>query len=103
MAKTLSDGPSAAPVVAVASEGILSPEEQAKIEKEVAAHIAACKKITDPAARFLAAVRMFAPGVRFLCELAQSYPPAALFANGILSGLDKMEQRLSEEGARANG
>jgi len=104
MSKTLASGPTDAPVTAVASEGILSPEEQAKIEKEVAAHIAACKKITDPAARFRAYFRTFAPAIKALCEAAGGFPAAAPFAAAIGNALDKMEARMTPaDGARASG
>ena len=94
MGKTLASGPSDSPNIAVSSEGILSDAEQAKIENEVAAHVAALKKITDPAARFRAHFRTFAPAIKGLCELASAFPAVAPFAAAIGNAMEKMEARM---------
>lgn len=104
MAKSIPDKPSAPAAMPVASEGILSAEEQAIIDAAHESHIGAIKKIKDPKARWTAALAAIRPYADLLLDCASAYPGAApfmSFINGVRQNLGRIEMFRREEGARS--
>lgn len=100
---SLSDKPSASPIQADASDGILSPEKQAELETAQSAVLASIAKIKNPMARFRAQLAVALPVVKALVEFAGAYPGAAPFVGAISHGIKRIEETMRDAGARADG
>lgn len=97
----LSQGPSDAKVTPVASDGILSPENQAKIAAARAEFLDSIAKIQDPALRFRAVVNEIAPLLDMGLSLASAYPGAAPFVNALRQQLTRIETTIATDKAGA--
>lgn len=102
MAKRIPDHPTSQDAVPVASEGILSEQEQAIIAAARASHVDAIRQIKDPATRFRAIIKAIRPFADLLLETASAYPGAAPFVSGIRQALSRLDDLISTQGARAD-